>query len=119
MLRYDQSGPMLAKPLTEPQEQILRYVLDCEVVPTTREIMAHFGYRSSNAAASFLDTLEAKGWLRPRARGARRSLSLPERWPYALQLPAKWCPCCRGPLVEKRCLRCRVTICVEETASSS
>lgn len=106
----------MPNPLTHRQEQLLRYMLDCELTPSFREMMAHFGYTSMTGVRDHLQALRTKGWLAQPVHTAARAVRLPERWPYALQLPAKWCPCCRGALVEMRCLRCRVTISVKEAA---
>lgn len=50
--------------LTERQEEVLDYIEDCisdGMPPTRREIAAHFGWKSQNAAEDHLRALERKG----------------------------------------------------------
>jgi repressor LexA len=53
--------------LTKRQRQILEFVLSAqragEPAPTLREIAAHFGFKSTRAAADHLDALKRKGFL--------------------------------------------------------
>lgn len=61
--------------LTKRQRQILEFVLSVqragESTPTLREIAAHFGFRSSRAAADHLDALKKKGFLESEPGKAR------------------------------------------------
>jgi repressor LexA len=61
--------------LTKRQRQILEFVLSAqragESVPTLREIAAHFGFKSSRAAADHLDALKRKGFLQSEPGKAR------------------------------------------------
>jgi repressor LexA len=63
------------KPLTAEQQKVFDYVVDFQhrngMPPTVREIAAHFGYRSPNAAGQHLRLIERKGYLRRRAHRAR------------------------------------------------
>lgn len=50
--------------LTETQEKILHYIEDCVgrgLPPTRKEIAAHMGFKSVNAAEEQLQKLEGKG----------------------------------------------------------
>jgi len=62
--------------LTQRQRQVLQFILARQrrtgSVPTIREIAAHFGFSSPNAAAQHLKLIEKKGFIRllkGRARG--------------------------------------------------
>jgi repressor LexA len=61
--------------LTGRQRQILDFVqsakLSAEASPTLREIAAHFGFKSSRAAADHLDALKRKGFLQSEPGKAR------------------------------------------------
>lgn len=60
---------------TQRQRQVLDFILTAQragaPVPTLREIAAHFGFRSSRAAADHLDALKRKGLLESDAGKAR------------------------------------------------
>ncbi|MGA9779322.1 MAG: transcriptional repressor LexA [Limisphaerales bacterium] len=61
--------------LTKRQRQILEFVLSAQragdSAPTLREIAAHFGFKSSRAAADHLDALKRKGYLQSEPGKAR------------------------------------------------
>ncbi len=61
--------------MTQRQRQVLDFVRSVqragEASPTVREIAAHFGFRSSRAAADHLDALKRKGFLESDRRKAR------------------------------------------------
>jgi len=61
--------------LTKRQRQILDFVLSAQragdFTPTLREIAAHFGFKSSRAAADHLDALKRKGFLESESGKAR------------------------------------------------
>lgn len=63
--------------LTKRQRQVLEFVQasqrEAGVMPTLREIAAHFGFRSSRAAADHLDALKRKGFIQS-APGKARAL---------------------------------------------
>jgi len=69
------------KELTEKQERILRFIRSkqdsAELVPTLREIAAHFRFRSPNAALAHVKALLAKGVLK-KLPGRARSLQVLE-----------------------------------------
>ena len=54
--------------LTQRQRQVLQFILARQrrtgSVPTIREIAAHFGFSSPNAAAQHLKLIEKKGFIR-------------------------------------------------------
>src|SRR5437016_1374718 len=72
--------------LTKRQQQVLDFVQSAqnagEPAPTLREIAAHFGFRSSRAAADHLDALKRKGAVQADAGKARtlRAISPLERF---------------------------------------
>jgi repressor LexA len=78
------SSPM--DPLTARQQAVLDFIRAVSdqggVPPTLREIAAHFGFRSMNAAADHVRALRRKGVLSGRARRARaiQVRSSLERW---------------------------------------
>lgn len=61
--------------LTKRQRQVLDFIQSvrrsAEMTPTLREIAAHFGFRSSRAAADHLDALKRKGFLQSEPGKAR------------------------------------------------
>ncbi len=61
--------------LTKRQRQVLDFVQSAqragEPAPTIREIAAHFGFRSSRAAADHLEALKRKGAVQAEAGKAR------------------------------------------------
>jgi repressor LexA len=61
--------------LTKRQRQILEFVLSAqragESAPTLREIAAHFGFKSTRAAADHLDALKRKGFVESELGKAR------------------------------------------------
>ena len=61
--------------LTKRQRQVLDFIQSVQragdSTPTLREIAAHFGFRSSRAAADHLDALKRKGFLESEAGKAR------------------------------------------------
>jgi repressor LexA len=61
--------------LTKRQRQVLDFIQSvrrsAETTPTLREIAAHFGFRSSRAAADHLDALKRKGFLQSEPGKAR------------------------------------------------
>jgi repressor LexA len=61
--------------LTKRQRQILEFVLSAqragESAPTLREIAAHFGFKSTRAAADHLDALKRKGFVESDSGKAR------------------------------------------------
>jgi repressor LexA len=59
--------------LTERQRQILAFIEGNDPPPTTREIAAHFGFKTTGTVAQYLATLRAKGFLE-RGTGQARSL---------------------------------------------
>jgi repressor LexA len=63
--------------LTKRQRQVLDLILKCQqaegVMPSLREIAAHFGFKSTRAAADHLDALKRKGFIESDA-GKVRSL---------------------------------------------
>src|SRR5437870_163446 len=69
------------KELTEKQQQILRFIRSkqdsAKLVPTLREIAAHFRFRSPNAALAHVQALLAKGVLK-KLPGRARSLQVLE-----------------------------------------
>src|SRR3954469_10241066 len=68
------------KELTERQQQILRFIqgkASAGLVPTLREIAAHFRFRSPNAALAHVQALLAKGVLK-KLPGRARSLQVLE-----------------------------------------
>lgn len=54
--------------LTKGQAEVLQFLKDHQekngYQPTREEISEHFGWRSANAAQSYLTTLESKGFIR-------------------------------------------------------
>ncbi|HSU53109.1 MAG TPA: transcriptional repressor LexA [Candidatus Dormibacteraeota bacterium] len=67
------------KELTKRQEQILRFIQGRQdsqgIMPTFREISAHFRFSSPNAALAHVEAIIAKGFLK-RLPGRARSLQL-------------------------------------------
>ena len=67
--------------LTDRQQQLLDYLRDYHsetgLMPSTREIQAHFGFASQTAAVSHLRALEKKGVIQ-RVAGKARALVFPE-----------------------------------------
>lgn len=63
------------KKLTQRQEEIFTYLLDCvrdeNYTPTVREIAARFGFRSTNAVRDHLAALERKGYIQRRDHVSR------------------------------------------------
>src|ERR671931_425296 len=61
--------------LTKRQRQVLEFIQSeqraGEPAPTLREIAAHFGFKSSRAAADHLDALKRKGAIQAEAGKAR------------------------------------------------
>jgi len=57
--------------LTRRQRQVLDFIQSAEPTPTLREIAAHFGFKSSRAAADHLDALKRKGLLKSEPGKAR------------------------------------------------
>jgi repressor LexA len=61
--------------LTKRQRQVLDFIQSmrrsAETTPTLREIAAHFGFRSSRAAADHLEALKRKGFLQSEPGKAR------------------------------------------------
>src|SRR5882672_2215144 len=78
------------KELTEKQERILRFIRSkqdsAELVPTLREIAAHFRFRSPNAALAHVQALLAKGVLKNLPARAR---SLRPHDPTASKVPLR------------------------------
>lgn len=66
---------IIVKTLTKNQRRVLDYVQAelhaGRLVPTLREIAAHFGYKSHRSAAAHLDALKAKGHLKSEPGSAR------------------------------------------------
>lgn len=67
--------------LTDRQSQLLNFLRDVHrktgLMPSTREIQAHFGFASQTAAVSHLRALEKKGVIQ-RLAGKARALVFPE-----------------------------------------
>jgi repressor LexA len=67
------------EPLTLKQKSILDFIEDSlehqKVVPTYREIQAHFGFKSLGSIYKYVQALEKKGWLK-KTWGHARSLNL-------------------------------------------
>lgn len=63
------------KTLTEQQQRILDYVLECQQAtgssPTVREIASHFGYKSPNNVQQHLQLIEQKGYIKRLAGKSR------------------------------------------------
>ena len=61
--------------LTEKQQEILDYIIDCmrteQHMPTMREIASRFGIKSTNAVRGHLEALERKGVITRRANESR------------------------------------------------
>lgn len=78
--------------LTERQNEILRFLHECVeergIVPSTREIMARFGFSSPATVASHLNLMEKKGVI-GREPGRSRNILLPNRnrRPPLLEIP--------------------------------
>lgn len=100
----------LTSVLTPAQDELLRFILGAEVLPTYREICAGLGY-SNNAVNNHIQALVRKGWLT--GCSASRTLHLPKTWPYPLALAMAWCPCCRSALDAGTCPRCRLVVSVQ------
>jgi repressor LexA len=70
--------------LTPRQQQILEYLATVQqergAPPTLREIAAHFGFRSMNAAAAHVRALRRKGWLTAEPRRARTLRLIQPGW---------------------------------------
>src|ERR1019366_8712605 len=70
--------------LTKRQRQVLDFIQSmrrsADAAPTLREIAAHFGFKSSRAAADHLDALKRKGFLESEPGKAR---ALRVTWPLA------------------------------------
>jgi len=67
------------RPLTPSQRQILDHLVsttDAGRQANYREIMGAFGFGSTNAVATHLRQLEAKGYIRCAARVAARSITI-------------------------------------------
>ena len=69
----------MTESLTPRQKAVLDHLVNCHrqggVLPTVREVAAHFGFASVNAAADHLAALERKGYM-VRRPGAARALEL-------------------------------------------
>lgn len=69
----------MAQHLTEKQEQILAFILDCvearKAAPTIREIADRFGYASPGSVQRHLDALAKKQFIR-RRKGMSRGIEL-------------------------------------------
>ncbi|QQL44534.1 transcriptional repressor LexA [Sulfuriroseicoccus oceanibius] len=67
--------------LTKRQSELLEYLREVHhqtgVMPSTREIQAHFGFASQTAAVTHLRALEKKGVIQ-RTAGKARALAFPE-----------------------------------------
>lgn len=65
-------------PLTEKEQQILRYLegylRDKGTSPTYREVQEHFGFKSIHSIQKYFQQLEQKGYLRSGPRHKKRSL---------------------------------------------
>ena len=76
--------------MTEKQSEILGFLLECRdergSAPSTREIMARFGFSSPATVTSHLDLMEKKGALR-RVAGRSRNIILPDHRPRLLEIP--------------------------------
>jgi repressor LexA len=78
--------------LTLRQTEILSFLHDCAEeqgnMPSVREIMGRFGFRSPATVASHLDLMEKKGAIR-RETGRSRNITLPDRKvrPRLLEVP--------------------------------
>jgi len=63
-------------PLTDIQQQVLRFILSRwdagEALPSSREIMNHFGWSSPKAATDVLDALKRKGLLASDSYSSRK-----------------------------------------------
>ena len=79
------------EPLTLKQKAILNFIEDSleqqKVVPTYREIQAHFGFKSLGSIYKYIKALEDKGWLKKSLRCAR-SLNLTKTKPVTTSLKA-------------------------------
>jgi len=78
------------KNLTHRQQQILQFIQAKQsegLTPTLREIAAHFGFRSPNAALAHVQALRAKGVLSNLPRRARSLQVLKKRLRGAASLP--------------------------------
>lgn len=67
--------------MTKRQQELLQFLKDCQqqngLMPSTREIQAHFGFASQTAAISHLRALENKGVI-VRLAGKARAVMFPE-----------------------------------------
>lgn len=65
----------MKQPLKKRQQEVLAYIRDCirdgGTPPSSRELMAHFGFKSPRAVTDHLNTLERKGYINRPNRNAR------------------------------------------------
>jgi repressor LexA len=65
----------MQQPLKKRQQEVLAYIRDCirngGTPPSSREMMAHFGFSSPRAVTDHLNTLERKGYINRPNRNAR------------------------------------------------
>jgi repressor LexA len=72
---------MAAAALTPKQQQVLDFIQDYDATvgwpPSFRDIAEHFGFRSSNTVAAYVEALVAKGVLEQKPRRARALRAAP------------------------------------------
>jgi repressor LexA len=65
----------MKQPLKKRQQEVLGFIRDCirdgGTPPSSREVMAHFGFSSPRAVTDHLNTLERKGYITRPNRNAR------------------------------------------------
>lgn len=92
------------------EKRVLDFVLHTfakeGTAPTLREIMTEFGWKSTNAAHDTVSGLKRKGYLIQPKRGVARGIRLtPKALGMAAATPdAMFCPACRLPLHDKKCV---------------
>lgn len=82
------AGQVRGAEMTPSQERFLRFIEETTrsegTPPTVREIMAKFGFRSTNAVVDMANRLEAAGLLRSRLRQKSRAFVLTDAGPSAV-----------------------------------
>ncbi len=94
--------------LTQNEVRLLLFMIERPVAPTVREIAAHMGWRSTNAAWDHFAVLARKGWVRllkgSKARNMIELLPFPVPPPFLLK--PRFCAQCRSNLEDGACTVC-------------
>lgn len=77
--------------LTVRQQELLSFIREAQahhgIIPSTREIQAHFGFSSQTAVMNHLRAIEAKGEIRRAPHKARGLILKNESLPPTIQIP--------------------------------